>query len=311
LVRTLASSLAVLLSAQAVAGQTASGCMPVQVMSGALDPLSATLGHAGPAASGAYARTDGTLCRRLPPETLQEQAPEPPSPGRAFLFSALLPGMGQRYLDQGRWIAYLGIEVWAWIQFIDERNDGSSLRTDYQDLAWSVARRVSSGPRIEGDFEYYEALTKFVDSGAYDADPGAPGLQPEIDAGTFNGSIWQLAREIFLAPDSTGSAPVDSPAYRRALEYYQERSITPAFTWSWSENELQQTVYEDLIQQSDENLRNSTTILGVILANHVVSAVDALISARLRIPDPDALSMHVVPLLDRRRDWAFVVRLTP
>jgi hypothetical protein len=70
-------------------------------------------------------------------------------------------------------------------------------------------------------------------------------------------------------------------------------------------------VYEDLIQQSDENLRNSTTILGVILANHVVSAVDALISARLRIPDPDALSMHVVPLLDRRRDWAFVVRLTP
>ncbi len=310
MVRTLAIPLAILLSAQPVVGQM-SACMPVQVMSGGADPLRAALneGSGGPTAH--YAVVDGNLCGRLPAEALQEDAVTPPSPGRAFLFSALLPGMGQRYLDQGRWIAYLGIEFWAWIQFFDERGEGTSLRTDYQDLAWSVARRVSSGVRIEGDFEYYEALTNFPESGAYDADPGLPGLQPESDGATFNGSVWQLARDIFFPPDSAAQVPVDSPAYQNALQYYRERSITPQFAWSWSENELQQAVYEDLIEQSDENLRNSTTLLGVILANHVVSAVDALVSARLRLPDPDAFSMRVVPLLDRRRGWALIVRLTP
>ena len=39
------------------------------------------------------------------------------SPGRAFLYSALLPGLGQRRLGKGRWIAYLAVEGAAWIGY--------------------------------------------------------------------------------------------------------------------------------------------------------------------------------------------------
>lgn len=286
--------------------------LPVPRASVPSDGESAPATAGGAPASDALVRLgrDGGLCRTLQPDTRhQGLASEPPPPGRAFLYSALLPGMGQRYLGQGRWIAYLGIEAWAWVQFFDERAEGNSLQSEYRDLAWSVARRVSSGVRIDGDFEYYEALTKFTESGAWDADPLRPGIQPEMDPETFNGSVWELAREIFFPGDAEGEVPEDSEAYRNAVAYYQERGVPPNFAWSWRENELTQAVYGDLIQQSDENLRNSTTMAGVILANHVVSAVDALISARLRIQDPDAVAIQVVPFPDRRSDWGVEVRL--
>lgn len=283
-------------------------CVGPWTLGGAVDPLGA--GPDQPEL--AYVDDAGRLCRTLVPDPAFQADPETlPSPGRAALFSALLPGMGQRYLDQGRWIAYLGIEIWAWIQFFDERAEGQALQDQYRDLAWDVARRVSSGPRVDGDFEYYESLTKFIESGAWDANPLAPGIQPETDPSTFNGSVWELAREIFFPTDPEAGVPMDSPAYRNALDYYQERGVIPAFTWSWSQNELQQAVYEEVIQQSDENLRNSTTMVGVIIANHVVSAVDALISARLRLRDPDALSIQLVPYPDRASDFGVVVRLVP
>ena len=200
----------------------------------------------------------GDLCRTLNPDPrIQEPEPAFLSPGRASLFSALLPGMGQRYLGQDRWIAYLGIEAWAWVQFFAERAEGNALQREYRDLAWSVARRVSSGARVDGDFEYYESLTKFGESGAWDSDPVRPGVQPETDAETFNGSVWELARDIFFPSDAEGPITEDSQPYQNALEYYQERGVTPNFTWSWRENELQQAVYGDVIQQSDETLRNA------------------------------------------------------
>jgi hypothetical protein len=51
--------------------------------------------------------------------------------------------------------------------------------------------------------------------------------------------------------------------------------------WNWSNNTLQQAEFSHLIQESDENLRRSTTMVGVILANHLLSSVDALVSGRL------------------------------
>ena len=312
--RSLALLLLLALPGEVAALQTrGSGlCQQVRLWGPAPDPLAFASSERPETPPTRYLDSKGRLCQSpaVDPGQLQDVDPIP-SPGRAALMSALLPGLGQRYLGQGRWIAYMGIEAWSWIQFFDERQEGATLQGDYRDLAWSVARRVSSGARVDGDFEYYEALTKFTESGAWDANPQRSGIQPETDIETFNGRIWELAQDIFFPPDADDGVPEDSPTYRSALEYYQERSITPAFTWSWSGNELQKTVYADIISQSDENLRNSTTMVGVIIANHVVSAIDALISGRLRVQDPDAFSIHFVPLLDQRRDWAVVVRVAP
>jgi hypothetical protein len=235
---------------------------------------------------GYYVSPQGRLCEVLRPRQPFEgkQATEipGPSPGRAVLLSALVPGAGQRLLGQGRWTAYLAAEIWAWIQYWQRKSEGRDLQRRYRDLAWFVARRVSSGHRIDGDFEYYEAMTKFPSSGAYDLNPTSNGVQPETDPETYNGSIWSLAQEIFF-PDEGAPVPGEgSDQYKKALRYYLGRAFPGHLAWNWGDNALHQLEFTDLIRKSDENLRRSTTMVGIILANHLLSSVDALISARLR-----------------------------
>jgi hypothetical protein len=216
-----------------------------------------------------------------------------PEPGKAFLFSAVLPGAGQRVLGQNRWVAYAAMEIWAWVRFLDRRSDGRSLQRRYRNLAWQVARRVSTGPRTDGGWEYYEALTKFQASGAFDADPVAPGVQPEADSDTFNGSIWVLAQEIFFPEDPTIPVDEGSQPYQKAYQYYLSRAFPQTLAWDWGPNSLHQAEYTDLIRSSDENLRRSTTMVGVIVANHLLSAVDALVSGRLALAAQAEPSMEV------------------
>ncbi len=81
-------------------------------------------------------------------------------PAQAFLYSALLPGLGQRELGKGRWLAYLAVEGATWIAFGQARRSATNGRDQYRDLAWDVSRTFS-GPRVDGDFPYYEAMENF------------------------------------------------------------------------------------------------------------------------------------------------------
>lgn len=213
--------------------------------------------------------------------TAFDAAPDGPSPAGAFLASALVPGAGQYRLDAGRWVAYFGVELWAWLTYIDARSEVSDLESQYRDLAWAVARRISVGARADREFEYYEAMSSVGESGSFDADPALAGVQPEEDTATFNGKVWLLARAIFL-PAGRDSIPPSVQEQEAALDYYERNAIEPAFAWSWGGNQLEHEHFRTLIRRSDEAARAGTTILGVILVNHVVSAVDALITARLR-----------------------------
>lgn len=206
-----------------------------------------------------------------------------PAPGRAFLLSSVLPGSGQWYMGQDRWPAYLALEAWAWIRFLDLRREGRRLQSQYKDLAWLVARRVSSGRRTDAGWEYYESLTKYQASGAFDSDPVQGGIQPELDPETFNGSIWVLAQQIFLPEDPANPIDQDSEPFQKAFQYYQSRAYAQGLAWDWGTNTLHQEEYGTLIREADEALRSSTGMVGVILANHLLSAVDALVSGRLNV----------------------------
>jgi hypothetical protein len=230
----------------------------------------------------------GNLCRRFElasssPSLDQAATHRLPQPGKASLLSAALPGAGQWYLGQSRWPAYLAVEVWAWLQFLDWRREGHHLQDRYRDLAWLVARRVSTGPRTEAGWDYYEAMTQFKSSGAFDADPGTPGVQPEENPSTFNGSIWALARDIYLPGDPDTPVEEGSEPYQRAFSYYLSRAYAQAFAWDWGSNSLLQEEYGSIIREADEAFRSSTGMIGVILGNHLLSAVDALVSGRLSI----------------------------
>ena len=67
----------------------------------------------------------------------------------------------------------------------------------------------------------------------------------------------------------------------RALAFYLAHAVGPAFLWSWRDAEPQHATFRETIKRSDDAFRGAQNLLGVVLANHVVSVVDALISTRL------------------------------
>ncbi len=216
-------------------------------------------------------------------------APDPRRAALAVAASALMPGAGQRMLGLDRWVLYGAAEAWAWLTWAQDRRDGRTLERQYRDLAWQVARRVSTGDRRDGDFEYYESMEHYGASGAYDADPARPGVQPEADPFTYNGQTWRLARELYLGG---GATAVDSAA---ALAYYAANATPPELAWSWGDNDLEQQLFASLIHHSDEGYRSAKTMLGVILANHVVSAIDAFVVSRLGGQTAGAARIRLAP----------------
>ena len=87
----------------------------------------------------------------------------------AVLASAVVPGAGQAILRQDRFIAYLAVEAYAWARYAADAREGRRARATYRNLASEVARRPFSITRPIGDFEYYERMEKFAESGAFDA----------------------------------------------------------------------------------------------------------------------------------------------
>lgn len=200
--------------------------------------------------------------------------------GIAFFSSAALPGAGQWYLKADRWVAFTAMEAWAWVKYLDHRRNGRRFEREYRDLAWNVARRITTSQRKDSAFTYYEAMGQFSTSGLFDIDAQTPGIQPEIDPSTFNGEQWQRARALFLR---SGQAAVPGTTeYEQALAYYRANAIPDTYIWSWAGSRLEQEEFRETIARSDAAFRNATRMLGVILANHIVSAVDALVLARVK-----------------------------
>lgn len=229
------------------------------------------------------------------------------SPGRAFLYSALLPGLGQRKLGKRRWLTYLAVEGVAWIAFGRAHGSATDDRGRYQDLSWEVARSFN-GPRADGDFPYYETMGKFLASGAFDMDPAAPGIQPEMDPSTFNGRAWSLATEIHFPPGTT-PGPGD-PEYEAALADYRMRAYDEPFEWSWAGQSAAWADYMDLIDSSDGSFRRASQFLGVVIANHLLSGVDAFMTSRIQGSGRSGAEVEIrlVPR-DDRRGLALVLRV--
>lgn len=212
--------------------------------------------------------------RRLAPAVPLPQ--EAVSPWLATASSAVAPGLGQLLMGQRRWTIYAGIELAGWILHLDRARKGGRWRDGYRDLAWATARGMPQ-PRDDGDWEYYEALSSWPRSGAFDGDARQTGIQPETDPDSYNGAVWGLARDLYL-PEGAGP---EHPAWGRALEYYGSRAIGPAFLWDWRGREESLQRYRDLIDRSDQALRTATVALGGVVANHLFAAVDAFVSSRL------------------------------
>ncbi|MFL5575475.1 MAG: hypothetical protein ACJ79S_05855 [Gemmatimonadaceae bacterium] len=193
--------------------------------------------------------------------------------------SALLPGAGQAMLDQSRFLPYMAVEAYAWLRYLSDSRDGSRQRSSYRGLARNVARaQFSSSPPV-GDWEYYERMEHFIESGVFDAG-ASDGLQPEPDTMTYNGSVWLLARRTYWADPEVAPDPASS-SYASALSFYRQRAVTPPYRWSWRDARLEQDLFRQTIARSNDAYRRAAQDLAVVIANHVLSTVDAYVSVRL------------------------------
>jgi hypothetical protein len=198
----------------------------------------------------------------------------------APLASAAAPGSGQAVLGQRRWLPYIAFEVWAWIQYIDTRREGGHRRREYQALARDVARSPFPGPHPVGDFEYYEHMLKNLESGAFDRVPGG-GIDPEVDTTTYNGRRWLDARRLYWENPEV-APPVGSQPYESAIDFYEQNAVPPEFRWSWTSAQLEYDVFRRTIVRSNLAYKRSVEYLGIIIANHALSAVDAFVTLRIR-----------------------------
>lgn len=222
----------------------------------------------------------------VPPGVDAQEAPAP-SPASLAGRSLVLPGWGQWAQGQRRAVLYAAAEVALWAFWGHRRHQAADLRDGYRRLAWETARQ-RRGAYTDGPWSYYEDLSRWQRSGAFDGDGASPGIQPEEDPATFNGSVWRLARDLHFRGGAPG--PGD-PAYQAAVAWYQGRAYGDAYLWDWTGQEGAQAEFRDLIHRSDERFRQATTALGAVLANHVLSGADAFLSARV----PGALEMRVRP----------------
>jgi hypothetical protein len=193
--------------------------------------------------------------------------------------SLLVPGSGQLASGRSRGLVYLATEVWLISRVIESGRSGRQVAGEFRALIFDVARKQFTPTRTDGPWDYYEAAEKFVASGVYNANPSGA-FTPEPDTTTFNGALWLLARRTyFVNPDST-PAPLSAP-YQAALQFYMAHAVPDALRYSWSGARLEQDVYRTEIRNSDNAFRARTNYLGVLVLNHLVSAIDALITLRL------------------------------
>jgi hypothetical protein len=221
------------------------------------------------------------------------------------LASLLVPGTGQLLAHQDRGAVYLAAEVYLVSRFLQLDREAMAEAQRFQNLAFDVARRTYGPVRRDTIFEYYEQMERFAESGAYDADPGGA-FAPETDSVTYNGSVWLLARRTYWEDPNVPPDPT-SPEYWKALQFYQARAVGPSFQWSWRDHSLEHEVFRDYIKRSDNAFRRAQNQIGLVLANHVLSAVDALISARLSAAAGRAAEMRTSVGLGGRSEVRFSI----
>jgi len=198
------------------------------------------------------------------------------------LASAALPGYGQKLLGQNRFVAYLAVETYAISGFLNGHATFDRERKRYLALARDIARAFVPGNQAIGNWDYYEAMEKHLESGVYDRSPGTGTFSPETDTSTFNGTIWLKARQLSQWPDPQVDPDHGSAPYRAAVAFYVSRAVGPEFRWSWRNAQLEWDLYRQSIRRGNEASREARQYLAVVAVNHVLSMVDAFVTLRLQ-----------------------------
>jgi hypothetical protein len=215
------------------------------------------------------------------PATLTETRGSRRAPLWSPIASFALPGAGQLALRQPRAAAYLAVETYELLQLFEARRNKTRLRNEFHRTAREVARGPNfGGPLADGAWPYYEAMEEKIESGRFSLGTGGA-IIPEPDEATFNGELWLKARSIYWDFPDVPPAPTDS-AYLRAIAFYASQAVRDDFRWSWRNAEMMYNGYKGTIARYNASTRDARAAMGIIIANHLLSGIDAFASVRLR-----------------------------
>ncbi len=184
------------------------------------------------------------------------------SPKKAFIFSMLIPGWGQKYAGSHTWkpIVFLALEAGLWMNYFKYRNDGNKQTDAYQtfaDLHWiegdSMVAHSYRGWRavIDSDSDWVEKFThelpEYKDQQYYEM----IGKYDQFRAGWDD--FW-----------------LDSALYERT---FLGDSAAPAI----SPNRLK---YNEMRGEANTLLGRANKMVILTVVNHLLSAFDAALAAR-------------------------------
>jgi hypothetical protein len=186
----------------------------------------------------------------------------------APLASLLVPGTGQLMLHKDRFIAYLALEGLGWLEYAKDSHERKRQEDSFRDLARRVARAHLSPNGPDGDWQYYETMRDFKESGQFSKSDTQ--LIPETNDSTWNGSRWRLAKG--LARDSVA-----------ALEIYKQTAYGPDMAWSWQNAGFQYDLFQQATNKRNDANAAMNQALMLIATNHLLSMVDAFATFRLEV----------------------------
>ena len=170
------------------------------------------------------------------------------SPSKAFLYSLLLPGAGQKYVGaNGQATAFFAIEGAIWVSFAIFLIQEDNLEEDYKNYASAYARVQSAGHSAE----YYEIIGEYSASQDYEDEIKSRGrleLYPDVDNQTLD-------------------------------DYFVENRVQDYESWLWASEETR-ALYRNKRFASRRAERRATYALWAAAANRVVSSIFAIKAAR-------------------------------
>lgn len=195
------------------------------------------------------------------PGTKDVYAVQSKSPGKAFLFSFLLPGLGQNYSESKiKRFIFPAIEVGLWAGWFALRSHGFDKRREYQSFAdthWDRNR-------------YYDSLRVTYNCGLGYNDDTQPCYYNPQDSTRFFYFTHHL------------------PATKN-IEYYENIGKYEQFRGGW-DDPPNRTAYLEMRFLSNRAFDRAKALAITSLGNHLLSAIDAAVSANKFNKKADRLS---------------------
>lgn len=175
------------------------------------------------------------------------------SPNEAFLYSLIVPGMGQLYTGAKRGYVYMAAEVGLLTTYFILRHSASNTREDYRDIVREHVNFIGAG-----SFEDWDPIEDFEHASQYE---------------TWNN------------PYSDDKSPAGKETLKRTGKWYW-KDIDPDLKnqrhgdfESGVGSEIRLEAFE-LRQKANDTFERAKFFLGMAILNHVISAVEARITTK-------------------------------